>query len=104
MNITFVQLCFIMLALFAGLTSANAEALKMDESVAQTVNAEQLINVNTASVEQLTALPGIGASKAAAIVSYRESQGPFKSIDELVNVKGIGSKILAKLAGNIEAR
>ena len=50
------------------------------------------------------ALPGIGKSKAQAIVAYREEQGPFSSVDDLVNVKGIGKKLLAKLAASVEVR
>ncbi len=49
------------------------------------------VDINTASVEQLAeALTGVGQAKAEAIVAYRESNGPFKHIDELVNVRGIG--------------
>ncbi len=49
------------------------------------------IDINTASVEQLAeGLTGVGESKAEAIVAYRESNGPFEHIDELVNVRGIG--------------
>lgn len=49
------------------------------------------VNVNTASVEQISeALKGIGQSKAEAIVAYRDANGVFKHADELVNVKGIG--------------
>lgn len=55
------------------------------------------VNINTATAEELKALPGVGPSKAAAIVAYREQNGAFKSVDELRNVKGIGSGILAKL-------
>ena len=51
------------------------------------------VNVNTASAEELAdALDGVGASKAAAIVAYRTDNGPFRHIDELVAVKGIGIK------------
>lgn len=55
------------------------------------------VNINTATVEELKALPGIGPSKAAAIVAYREQNGQFKSVDDLKNVKGIGEGVLAKL-------
>jgi competence protein ComEA len=50
------------------------------------------VNINTASVEQLTELNGIGEAKAKAIVAYRDEHGAFKSIDQLANVKGIGLK------------
>jgi len=53
--------------------------------------AQQPVNVNSASAEEIAeALKGIGMSKAAAIVTYRDENGPFKHVDELVNVKGIG--------------
>ena len=53
--------------------------------------AAQPVNVNSASAEEIAeSLKGIGLSKAEAIVSYRETNGQFKHIDELVNVKGIG--------------
>lgn len=51
----------------------------------------QAVDVNTASAEEIAeALKGVGLSKAESIVSYRQQNGPFKHIDELVNVKGIG--------------
>ena len=55
------------------------------------------ININTASVDELRALSGIGEVKARAIVEYREEYGRFTSVDELVNVYGIGEKILDKI-------
>lgn len=54
------------------------------------------ININAATVEQLTALNGIGEVKAAAIVEYRKAHGPFKSVEQLVEVKGIGLKLVEK--------
>jgi competence protein ComEA len=54
------------------------------------------ININTASVEQLTQLKNVGVKTAERIIAYREANGPFKAIDELANVKGIGEKIVAK--------
>ncbi len=51
------------------------------------------VNVNTASAEELaSALKGVGENKAQAIIDYRQQHGPFKSVDELVLVKGIGEK------------
>jgi len=54
------------------------------------------VNINTASAVELRALKGIGKKKAKAIVSYRKKNGKFKSIDDLVNVKGIGKKLVKK--------
>lgn len=56
------------------------------------------VNVNAASVDELTALHGIGPSKAKAIVADRDTNGPFKSCDDLVRVKGIGPKTVAKIS------
>lgn len=54
------------------------------------------ININTASAAELMELDGIGEVKAAAIVEYRREHGEFKSVDDLLNVKGIGEKTLEK--------
>jgi competence protein ComEA len=55
------------------------------------------VNINSASVAQLQTLPGIGASTAQRIVDYRQKNGAFKKIEELMNVKGIGEKSFLKL-------
>jgi len=55
------------------------------------------VNINTASVAELDALPGIGAKTAALIVEYRQKNGPFKKIEELMNVRGVGEKNFLKL-------
>lgn len=59
------------------------------------------VNLNSASVEQLTALPGIGEKKAQAIVAYRDRIGKFAHIEDLVEVKGIGEKMLEKFKHQI---
>ena len=55
------------------------------------------ININTATKDELVALPGIGPAKAQAIVDYRKAHGPFKTVEELKEVKGIGAKRFEKL-------
>ena len=60
-----------------------------------TVNGK--VPINTAPAAQLETLPGIGPAKAAAIVAYRDEHGPFGSLEELLEVKGIGRKTLDNL-------
>lgn len=55
------------------------------------------VDVNSASAQQLEAVKGIGPAKARAIVDYRNKNGPFKSLDDLRNVDGIGAKSLEKM-------
>ena len=60
-------------------------------------NSSGKININTADESLLTTLPGIGPSKAQAIIAYREETGSFKNIEDLTNVSGIGDKTFEKL-------
>ncbi len=55
-----------------------------------------LININTATVEELTMLEGVGQTYAQRIIAYRENHGPFTSIEQITEVKGIGQKTLEK--------
>ena len=56
--------------------------------------ADGKININAASADELTQLQKVGPKTAERIVAYREAHGPFKTIDDLKNVKGVGDKIL----------
>ncbi|RMH32302.1 MAG: helix-hairpin-helix domain-containing protein [Nitrospirae bacterium] len=69
--------------LLYGGSFAGAEAVKLD--------------LNTATVEQLETLKGIGPELAQRIVAYRNDHGPFRSIDDLIKVKGIGARKLAAI-------
>ncbi len=55
------------------------------------------ININTATVDELDRLPGVGPTKAAAIAAFREKHGPFKRIDDLDRVKGFGRKLIMRV-------
>jgi len=61
------------------------------------------IDINTATAEELTALPRIGPALAARIVSYREEHGPFQKVEELMNVRGIGAKVFENLRERVSA-
>jgi competence protein ComEA len=62
------------------------------------------LNLNTATVDQLMLLPGIGPSKAERVVAWRTRHGPFKRIADLRKVKGFGYKTVKKLEGNLDVK
>lgn len=79
----------------------NASVIEVDSSANKSDNeikpAKTLVNINTATIEELTAISGIGESKAQAIISYRNENGNFKSITDIMNVTGIGESLFAKI-------
>lgn len=62
--------------------------------------ADSGVNLNAATQEELVALPGVGPAKAKAIIAYRDAH-PFKSIEEVKNVRGIGDHLYDSLKGKI---
>ena len=71
--------------------------LSLALSVPFSVGAGEMVNINTASATELSmAMNGIGSSKAEAIVAYREANGPFKTVDDLARVKGVGDATVSK--------
>lgn len=65
--------------------------------IGETNAQKHLVNINTASLEQLETLPGIGEKRAKDIISYRESNGPFESIEDIQKISGIKSAIFEKI-------
>ena len=82
------------------LISSNSNNVT-NSSDSSTSSTNELININTASKEQLMTLSGVGESKANAIISYREENGFFKTIEDLLNVSGIGNSIYEKIKNYI---
>ena len=62
------------------------------------------VDINKANVSDLSTLKGIGPKKAQAIIAYRETNGPFKSLDDLTHIKGIGKKSITRLKTNNPGR
>jgi competence protein ComEA len=77
-------------------STVSAEAPSVDAEV-PTPNAPRLLNINTATQAELETLPRIGPSTAQAIIEYRDANGPFVTIDDLVEVPGIGPATLENL-------
>lgn len=90
----------------AGLEAANAEVAKEGAPPSGGTTAEEPVSVlldpNTATNAQLQTLPGIGPVLAARIIEYRETVGKFRTVDDLLAVKGIGEKTLAKIRPYLE--
>jgi len=74
-------------------TSFNRE----DEQRSESKLPAEPVNINTAGLMEIEALPNIGMSKAKDILEYRDKNGPFRSLDDLTKIKGIGAKTLEKI-------
>lgn len=77
--------------------SAEEIAKLQEAAIAEESANDGLVNINTADVQLLTTLPGIGENKAKQIVAYRDSNGAFSSIEDIKNVSGIGDGIFNQI-------
>jgi competence protein ComEA len=91
-------LSLVVSCLFCSFPSASVAAQsKAPARSAAKPSSTAIVNLNTASATDLEGLPGIGAKTAARILEYRQKNGPFKKVEELMNVRGVGEKNFLKL-------
>jgi competence protein ComEA len=81
---------------FVGSAPANAQRTTKPPAAGSAVPAT-LVNLNSATATQIATLPGIGQKTAELVVQYRQKNGPFKKIEEIMNVKGIGEKSFLRI-------
>ena len=75
----------------------NENALTNDACITENTTTSSKISINKATLEQLQTLPGIGESKAQDIITYREQNGPFTTLEDITKVSGIGDALFAKI-------
>ena len=84
-------------ALIVGPSSRRVAAVGAERGRAEQAATPAVINLNTATSADLQKLPGVGPAMADRIIEYRQKNGGFKKVEELMNVKGIGEKTFLKL-------
>jgi len=92
MTLCLVLLCGSMYAQAQTDNPAGASAAAVKTTNAANASNDAKINLNSATAEQLTALPGIGAATAKLIIEHRTNIGKFNRVEEMLNIKGIGEK------------
>ncbi len=83
---------------------SNDKSDKSNENTASHQSSTGRININTATLDQLETLKGIGPKTAARIIAQRKRVGYFRSLEDLMQIKGIGSKTLNKFRGNVDVK
>ena len=85
-------------------SQGNTTSPKVPSPTPSTTTKDDLINLNTATKEELKTLTGVGDVKADAIIKYREENGGFKTVEELTKVGGIGEKTLSKFIDKVDIK
>ncbi|HKB07493.1 MAG TPA: helix-hairpin-helix domain-containing protein [Candidatus Polarisedimenticolia bacterium] len=91
-RLQFVSAIVVLALAFLVLTPVTARG-----AASQPPAPSEKVNINTAGVDELVALPGIGKAYAERIVEYRQKNGPFKKVEDLLNVRGIGEKTFDRI-------
>ena len=92
-----VSLAFLHKTSYEGTTHGDYTVSVQEKTDEITAPTRVLVNINTADAEELETLTGIGPALAQAIIDYRTQNGPFRSVEQLLEVPGIGEKTLEQL-------
>lgn len=97
------RLPFVLMAVLAlaGTSPVLAQKAAKPTKLAVASASSDIINLNTASAAQIATLPGIGPKTADLIIQYRQKNGGFKKVEEIMNVRGVGEKSFLKLKSRI---
>lgn len=94
---TFIVPGVLLLLIVLGMTVSPATLAAGQQSKGKPA----LVNVNTAELEELITLPGIGESYARRLIEYRKKHGPFERVEDLLNVRGIGDRTLERIRDRV---
>ena len=105
-KLVLLSVCFSFLALAIGIfidrnTGHNPYDTVQSEMI-ETADSDPRLDINEMSTAQLEAIPGIGEMLAKRIVAYRDANGPFRTLEEVMNVEGIGEKKLDQIASLVK--
>ena len=75
----------------------NFQEEKKDENSSENSEENKIVSLNSATIEEIQSLPGIGEAKAKAIIEYRDENGSFQSVEDIKNVSGIGDSLFEKI-------
>lgn len=82
-------------------TTCNCDVIEINNCIENENSNSNLVNINTASIDELMTLSGVGESKAKSIIAYREENGNFKTIEDIKNVSGIGETLFLSIKDKI---
>ena len=85
------------IAVSAAAASAQSKSTTQKAATGATATAAAPVNLNTATAEQLATIPGVGPKMAERIIDYRQKNGGFKKVEDLMNVSGVGEKSFLKM-------
>ena len=97
MMIRILMAAILGVAVSAAAANAQNKATTPKAAATSTATATAPVNLNTATVEQLATIPGVGPKMAERIIDYRQKNGGFKKVEDLMNVSGVGEKSFLKM-------